>query len=399
MADVNPNLANMPKDYLFVDIGKRVLANKEKTKKEPFKLGIGDTTLSLVPTVVEAIVEKVKAFGGEGYSGYADNSFGDPNLRQALSEYYAKKFGVSIKPSEVFVNDGAKPATAQLPFLLNTRAVAVEDPAYPAYISANMMMGRKIVYLPCTKENGYKPDFPKEKVDIIYICRPNNPIGVIGERDWLTYMVKRAIETGTLIIYDVAYMAFIRTPGAVRSIYEIEDAWRCAIEVGSYSKWAGFTGVRLGWVIVPEALVVEDTKPGELNNLWGKYLNVYSNGPSKIVEAGGMAVLTEQGQKECGELVSYYLDTSDYLTGELRDMDIPVVGGYDSPFMFADLSQIISPDSWESFQWFLDVCNGVATPGVGFGPSGAGWLRFSALGKRDDAVAAMAALRANLPRL
>lgn len=396
MTVVNQDLAEMEDDYLFVDIGNKVNEYKERTGNIPYRLGIGDTTLPLAHSVAEAMEKKSDDFGGEGYSGYSDNSFGEPEMRQALSDYYASALGVSVKPTEIFVNDGAKPATAQLPFLLNARTVAVEDPAYPAYISASKMAGRKIVYLPCTKENGYKPDFPKEKVDIIYICRPNNPVGVIGEREWLTYMVKRAIETRTLIIYDVAYMAFIRTPGAVRSILEIEGAKYCAIEVGSFSKWAGFTGVRLGWVVVTKELVVENTRPGELNNLWGKYLNVYTNGPSKIVQAGGLAVLTEEGQMECDELISRYLNTSDYMVGQFNDMGIPVVGGYDSPFMFADFSQIVSPDSWESFQWLLDVCNIVSTPGVGFGPSGAGWIRFSALGRREDAEAAMLSLHANL---
>lgn len=397
MAKINKNLRNLGKNYLFIDIGDRKDAYIKRTGKKPFLLGIGDTTLPLTPTVVEALRDKAKDFAGAMYSGYADNSFGEPELREALSKFYSS-LGVSVKSSEIFVNDGAKPATAQIPILLDAKRVAIEDPAYPAYVDANIVAGRSIVYLPCTEENGFMPDFPKEKVDIVYICRPNNPIGVIGDREWLTHMVKRAIKTGTLIIFDVAYMAFIRTLGAVRSILEIEGAERCAVEVGSYSKWAGFPGVRLGWVIVPEALMVEDSKPGELNKLWGKYLNVYSNGASKIVQAGGLGVLTEQGQKECGGLVSEYMGTADYLTGQFKDMDIPVWGGVDSPFLYTDFSQIISPDSWKSFQWLLDTCNIVATPGVGFGPSGSGYIRYSALGKREDAIAAMDSLRANLNR-
>jgi len=304
MATINQNYTKLEAGYLFPEIARRTrdfLAANPGV--EVLRLGIGNTTEPLPPSIIEGLHRGVDKLANlETYTGYGDEQ-GNTELREALAARYSG-YGVTLDPDEFFVSDGAKPDSANIQSIFGTdNVVAVQDPAYPVYVDSNVIAGRTgeaingqyegFIYMPCTKENGFFPDLPSRKADLIYICSPNNPTGAVATKEQLAGFVTYARRHKALIIFDAAYAAFIADPSLPRTIYEIDGAKECAIEINSFSKEAGFTGVRLGWTIVPKSLVCEDGEPGTLNRLWFRRQTTMFNGASNIVQEGGLAVLSE----------------------------------------------------------------------------------------------------------
>ncbi|MDP3988012.1 MAG: LL-diaminopimelate aminotransferase, partial [Candidatus Levybacteria bacterium] len=300
MATINKNYDNLKASYLFSEIAKRTREFQQKYPDvQVLRLGIGNTTEALTPSVIKGLklgVEKLAIIST--YTGYGDEQ-GDSRLRQSISDFY-KNRKMNIDSLEIFINDGAKPDTANIQSIFSLEnVVAVSDPVYPVYVDTNIIAGRKIVYMPCTKENNFTPDVPKSKTDLIYICSPNNPTGAVISRKKLTEFVKYAQKFKAVIIFDAAYSEYVSDKKLPKSIYDIAGAKKCAIEINIFSKTAGFTGVRLGWTVVPFDLISEDPKRGKINSLWNRRQTTMFNGASNIVQEGGLAVLSKQGQKEC----------------------------------------------------------------------------------------------------
>lgn len=324
------------------------------------------------------------------YSGYGDER-GDPELRRALAGHY-KQYGVSLEPDEFFISDGAKTDTANLQSIFSEDAViAVQDPVYPVYVDSAVIGGRTsdyrnsryggIVYMDCTEDNGFFPDLPEQTVDLIYLCSPNNPTGTVARKDQLKKFVDYARDNNAVIIFDAAYSAFISDNSLPRSIYEIEGAETCSIEVNSFSKLAGFTGVRLGWTIVPHRLTVEGTVPGEIQALWNRRQTTMFNGASNIAQSGGIAVLSKKGQKETKKLIDYYMGSAEIIRKGLSESGLEVFGGENAPYIWAKTPDGL--DSWEFFDKLMKEAHVVGTPGSGFGSRGEGFFRLSAFGDRD----------------
>ena len=282
--------------------------------------------------------------------------------------------------------------------------VAVQDPAYPVYVDSNVIAGRTgladengyegLVYMPCREDNSFFPDLPKEKVDLIYICSPNNPTGAVATKEQLSKFVNYAREHKAIILFDSAYASFITDPDLPRSIYEIEGAHECAIELNSFSKTAGFTGVRLAWTIVPKACVAEDTEPGTLHSLWTRRQNTFFNGASNIVQEGGVAILSKEGRAETEEQVAFYLENASIINRGLQSKGITTYGGGNAPYVWLKTPNNLS--SWEFFDKLLNECHVVGTPGSGFGPAGEGFFRLSAFGHRENVEAAVSSIAENL---
>lgn len=396
MAKVNKNFQNLAKNYLFVEIAKRTNAFRaENPKASILRLGIGNTTEPLPKTVIKGLMSGVdKLSNAETYTGYGDEQ-GDSRLRVALSNWY-KKQGISLDPSEIFISDGAKPDTANIQsiFALDN-TIAVQNPVYPVYVDSNILSGRKkIVYMECSEGNNFVPEVPKEKVDIIYLCNPNNPTGMVMTKSQVKKFVDYCLKNKAVLIYDPAYSVFIKDKSLPKSIYEITGASRCAIEIGSFSKWAGFTGVRLGWSVVPKSLVAEDSKPDELNALWNRRQTTMFNGASNIVQEGGIAVLSEKGLGECQKIVDYYMENARIIKTALSKMGLIVFGGENAPYIWIKTPKGLS--SWEFFDKLLGEAHVVGTPGSGFGTKGEGYLRLSAFGHRDDIKKAVESIEENL---
>lgn len=407
MATINENYNKLAAGYLFPEIAKRTQKFLQKNPgAEIMKLGIGNTTEPLTPTVVKGLhhgVEKLAA--RETYSGYGDGE-GDVRLRNALCQQY-EKLGVSIDASEVFVSDGAKPDSGNIQSIFGVNnVVAVQDPAYPVYVDTNVIAGRTgefspnrglyegIVYMPCNEANGFFPDLPKQKVDLVYLCSPNNPTGAVASKEQLKSFVDYALENKAVIIFDAAYSAFISDKNFPQSIYQVEGAEQCAIELNSFSKVAGFTGVRLGWTIVPKQVLAENAEPGKINALWNRRQNTFFNGASNIVQEGGLAALSPQGQKECGELVGYYMHNAGIIRDGLRQMGLTTFGGDNAPYIWMKTPDNMS--SWDFFDKLLSETHVVGTPGSGFGPSGEGFFRLSAFGHAEDIEKAVKSIQENL---
>ncbi len=404
MATINNNYGKLAAGYLFPEIAKRTKKFLESNPGvEVMKLGIGNTTEPLPPSIIRGLRKGVaKLSKPDTYSGYGDEQ-GSLKLREALAKFY-KKRNVSIDPSEIFISDGAKPDTANVQSIFGKdNVVAVQDPAYPVYVDSNVIAGRTgssaegqydgLVYMPCTESNGFFPALPEE-ADIIYICSPNNPTGAAATKEQLKKFVDYARENKSVIIFDAAYSAFITDESLPRSIYEIDGAMECAIEINSFSKWAGFTGVRLGWSVVPKALVVEGTGPGRINSMWNRRQCTMFNGASNIVQDGGIAVLSKKGQAECQGLVDYYMENARIIRHGLEKKGLKCFGGENAPYIWMK-----TPDnmpSWEFFDKLLEEAHVVGTPGAGFGPSGEGFFRLSAFGHRDDIEKAVRSIQENL---
>ena len=407
MATINTNFQKLASGYLFPEIARRTKVWQESNPGvEVLRLGIGNTTEALPPAVCDAMREKIKMLSDRAtYSGYGDEQ-GDTALREALVRYYGR-YGVELKSTEFFVSDGAKSDAANIQDLFSSEnVVAIQDPAYPVYVDSNVVGGRTglfnkekglydgFVYLSSTEENGFIPSPPEQKVDLIYLCSPNNPTGAVATHAQLKAFVDYAIEHKSIIIFDSAYSEYVTEEGYPRSIYEVEGAKRCAIEINSFSKFSGFTGVRLGWTIVPEELECEDAPSGLLNSMWNRRQCTFFNGASNIAQAGGLAALEGEGYDQSRALVEYYLENARIIREGLEKVGLRVYGGVNSPYIWAKTPN--GMDSWEFFDILLDKCHVVVTPGGGFGPSGAAFVRVSSYGHRENVIKAMAQIEENL---
>jgi LL-diaminopimelate aminotransferase len=391
--------------YLFPEIARRTNAFLEgQPGTEVLRLGIGDTTEPIVPAVLKGLHQGVDSLGKvETYSGYGPSEGISP-LRSSLAGLYSE-YGLDLSPEEFFVGDGAKSDSANIQSIFSEDCiVAVQDPAYPVYVDSNVIFGRTghasesgydgLVYMPCTEHNDFFPELPEGKVDLIYLCSPNNPTGAVATREQLKTFVDYAIEHKAVIFFDSAYSSFITDPSLPRSIYEIEGAEKCSIEVNSFSKTAGFTGVRLAWTIVPKACQAEDAAPGKLHSLWTRRQNTFFNGASNIVQAGGLAALTEDGRRETGEQVSFYLENARIINEGLQSLGITTYGGGNAPYVWMKAPGGLS--SWDFFDKLLNECHVVGTPGSGFGPAGEGFFRLSAFGHRENVERAVRSIKENL---
>jgi LL-diaminopimelate aminotransferase len=377
MTKRNPFFDAVHPSYLFQDIAKRVRIYREKNPDQKLiHLGVGDTTEPLPPCIAESLSSFSKNLGSaSGYRGYGMEQ-GDFSLRECIAKiFYHEK----ISPQEIFISDGAKCDIGRLQILFGKNAsIAVQDPAYPVYVDTGLLLGQNTIhFLPCTPENHFFPDtFPS--CDLIYFCSPNNPTGAAATFDQLRRLVSQAKEHHSIIIYDAAYASFIRDPHLPRSIYEIEGAGEVAIEVSSFSKLAGFSGIRLGWTVVPLSLAYDNGK--SVHPDWNRIVTTFFNGASCIAQAGGAAALTPEGQSAIAKITDYYLENAAILRRAMRNF--PVYGGENTPYLWVHTKK----NSWEMFQNLLESCQIVSTPGSGFGAKGEGFLRISAFGSRDKIV-------------
>ena len=407
MATINKNYRKLASGYLFPEIARRTKAYQQANPdKKLHRLGIGNTTEAISSEIVNALHEKIdKLANNETYSGYGDEQ-GDLALREALVGYY-KKMGIDIENDEVFVSDGAKPDSANIQSIFSSDSiVAIQDPAYPVYVDSNVVSGRSsgfdvangvykdFVYLKGNIENQFFPPPPKEKVDLIYLCSPNNPTGAVATKEQLEEYVSYAKKHKSVIIFDAAYNEFISNPNLPKSIYQIEGAKECAVEINSFSKFSGFTGVRLGWSIVPKELSVEDSEVGEINRLWFRRQVTFFNGASNISQAGGLAVLSDKGLAQSKALVAYYMENAQIIKETLQELSLDVYGGTNAPYLWVKAPNNLK--SWEFFDQLLNQCQVVVTPGSGFGSSGEHFVRFSAFGHRQDILDAVKSIKENL---
>ncbi len=402
MAFVNENYLKLKAGYLFPEIGRRVRAYAEANPNQKvIRLGIGDVTRPLAPSIVNAMISAATEMGTEsGFHGYGPEQ-GYDFLIQKIIDHDYKKRGVSLGTDEVFISDGSKCDSGNIQeiFALDNK-IAVVDPVYPVYVDTNVMAGRtgeansdgryaNIVYMPALEANQFEPDFPKEKVDIIYLCYPNNPTGMVASKARLTEWVNFAREKGSIIFYDSAYEAFIQDPSIPKSIYEIPGAKEVAIEFRSFSKTAGFTGIRCAYLVIPKELTGK-TKSGEsisLNSLWNRRHTTKFNGVSYVTQKGAEAIFSESGLKEIGEQIMYYMTNAQLIRDGLRKAGYSVFGGENAPYIWLKTPRNLK--SWDFFDELLQKVQVVGTPGSGFGPAGEGYFRLSAFGKREDVLSAL----------
>ncbi len=407
MAKINSNYRKLAAGYLFPEIARR---QREYLASNPgvelLKLGIGNTTEPLTPSILEGLHRGVdKLSTRETYTGYGDEQ-GSSELRKALQRFYADR-GVDLEIDEFFVSDGAKSDVGNLQSIFSQdNVVAIQDPAYPVYVDSNVIFGRTdeyvqtlgqyggIIYMPSTESENFIPKPPQEHADLIYLCSPNNPTGAVMNHQELAEFVTYAKEHKSVIIFDAAYSEYISDPSLPRSIYEIPGAKDCAIEINSLSKFAGFTGVRLGWTIVPKNVVVEDSLPGEVNTLWNRRQCTFFNGASNVVQEGALAVFSEAGLRESRELVAYYMENARIIREGLLSKGFSVTGGDNAPYLWLQTPEGVS--SWEFFDTLLKHAHVIGTPGSGFGPGGEGYFRLSAFGHREDIIRAMESIVKNM---
>lgn len=391
MSLINENFLELQDSYLFSTIAKKV---KEYTEKNPnkkiIKLGIGDVTIPIVPKCIEAMHKAVDEIGTkEGFKGYGPEQ-GYEFLRKAIIENDYKLRGVDIEVDEVFVSDGAKCDCGNIVDIFGVEnKVAITDPVYPVYLDTNIMSGRKITYLPVTEDNNFVPELPKEKVDMIYLCFPNNPTGTVLTKEELKKWIDYAKENKSVILYDAAYEAFITDEKIPHSIYEIEGAKEVAIEFKSFSKVAGFTGVRCAYVVVPKALMGY-TKQGEevsLNKLWNRRTCTKFNGVSYVVQRASEATYTEEGKKQIKGNINYYLENARIIKQGLEKAGFTCYGGVNSPYVWLKVPEGVT--SWEFFDKLLEKANVVGTPGSGFGKSGEGYFRLTAFNTKENTIEAI----------
>ena len=404
MFRVNENYLKLPGSYLFSTIAKKVNAYAEAHPEETIiRLGIGDVTQPLPPAVIEALHKAVDEMGNAStFHGYAPD-LGYEFLRKAVAEKDFQARGCQITPDEIFVSDGAKSDSANIQeiFAADSR-IAVCDPVYPVYVDSNVMAGRTgtydaaaetwsdVIYMPCTAENGFVPELPKERPDLIYLCFPNNPTGETLTKAQLQEWVDYANREGCVIIFDAAYEAYISQEDIPHSIYECEGAQTCAIELRSFSKNAGFTGLRLAYTVVPKAL--KDQNGTSLNALWARRHGTKYNGAPYIVQRAGEAVYTPEGQAQIREMVGKYMKNASYILNGLKEAGYEVYGGVNSPYVW-----LRTPDqmtSWEFFDYLLENAHVVGTPGSGFGPSGEHYFRLTAFGTWENTVKAVDRIKA-----
>lgn len=398
MFQINDNYQKLPGSYLFSTIAKKVAAftaaNPDKTI---IRLGIGDVTQPLAPAILAAMHKAVDEMGcAETFHGYAPD-LGYDFLRRAIAENDYRARGCDIEEDEIFVSDGAKSDSANIQEIFAAESrIAVCDPVYPVYVDSNAMAGRtgtydketerwsNVIYMPCTAENGFVPEFPEETPDLIYLCLPNNPTGTAFTKSKLQEWVDYANRVGAVILYDGAYEAYISEPDVAHSIYECSGAKTCAIELKSFSKNAGFTGVRLGYAVVPKELKCGDVS---LRNMWARRHGTKFNGAPYIVQRAGEAVYSREGKAQLKEQVAYYMKNAAAIKEGLKKSGYTVFGGVNAPYIW--LKTPSGTTSWEFFDRLLENANVVGTPGAGFGPSGEGYFRLTAFGSYENTLAAL----------
>ncbi len=405
MALINEHFLKLQNNYLFSDIAKKVNSFKvTHPKKKIIRMGIGDVTQPLAPAVIEAMHKAVDEMASKDtFHGYGPEQ-GYPFLIDAIIKNDYASRGIFLEPGEVFVSDGAKSDCGNIGDMLrHDNSIGVTDPVYPVYIDSNVMSGRTgtlengkwsdVVYIPCTEANNFVPDLPSRRVDIIYLCYPNNPTGTMLTKEELKKWVNYALANDCLIMYDSAYEAYIQDPNIPHSIYEIKGAKKVAIEFRSFSKTAGFTGVRCGYTIVPKELNAF-TLAGErvpLNRMWNRRQCTKFNGTSYITQRGAEAVYSPEGKEQVRKTIDYYMANARIMRESLQSCGLRVYGGENAPYIWLKTPDGLS--SWKFFDKLLYEVNIVGTPGVGFGPGGEGFLRLTAFGDRDDTLEAMSRLK------
>ena len=398
MFKINDNYLKLPGSYLFSNIAKKVAAFQQANPdKEVIKLGIGDVTLPLAPKIIDTLHEAVDEMGkAETFHGYAPD-LGYEFLRTAIADHDYKSRGCDISADEIFVSDGAKCDSGNIQEIFSVdNKIAVCDPVYPVYVDTNVMAGRTgtydpkaetwsdVIYMPCTAENNFIPEFPRENPDLIYLCIPNNPTGTTITKSQLQEWVDYANKIGAVIIYDAAYEAYITEEDVPHTIFECEGARTCAIELRSFSKNAGFTGTRLGFTVIPKDLKCGDVS---LHSLWARRHGTKYNGAPYIIQKAGLACYTEEGKAQLKEQVAYYMNNARVIKEGLSNAGFTVFGGVNAPYIW-----LKTPDkmtSWDFFDYLLEKGNIVGTPGSGFGPSGEGYFRLTAFGSHENTLRAM----------
>ncbi len=402
MALVNEHFLKLPNNYLFADIAKKVNAFKVVHPKENIiSLGIGDVTQPLCPAVIEAMHKATDEMATrQGFRGYGPEQ-GYDFLREAILKHDFLPRGIHLDIDEIFVNDGAKSDTGNIQELIRwDNTIGVTDPIYPVYIDSNVMIGRagtvndgkwdNVIYMPCTAENGFVPQIPEDQhVDVIYLCYPNNPTGTVISKQELRKWVNYALRNDIIIFYDAAYEAYINDPDIPHSIYEIKGARKCAIEFHSYSKTAGFTGVRCGYTVVPKDLTAStiEGKRIALNPLWNRRQCTKFNGTSYISQRAAEAIYTPEGKEQVRTTINYYMQNASLMLQTLKGLGYQAYGGENAPYIWMK-----TPDGMKSWKFFEELLYGahvVCTPGVGFGPSGEGYVRFTAFGSRESTEEAL----------
>lgn len=401
MAHVNENFLKLPGSYLFSDIAKKVKAYQEShPDKRLIRLGIGDVTRPLPQASIEAMHRAVDEMANKStFHGYGPEQGYDFLIDTIIKNDFEPR-GIELSSSEVFISDGAKSDTGNIGDILGLdNKVAVTDPVYPVYVDSNVMGGRAgqlngkqwsdITYMPCTAENNFIPSIPSNRIDVIYLCYPNNPTGTTLTKAELKKWVDYALSHDALILFDAAYEAYIHEDDIPHSIFEIEGAKRCAIEFRSFSKTAGFTGVRCGYTVIPKE-VTATTATGErvaLNALWNRRQCTKFNGTSYITQRGAEAIYSKEGKQQVRETIDYYMENARIMRQGLTAAGIQVFGGKNAPYLWVKTPEGFT--SWQFFDHLLNEANIVSTPGVGFGPSGEGYLRLTAFGQREDCIEAI----------
>lgn len=405
MITINTHLLKLQSNYLFADIARKVAAYREShPDRRVISLGIGDVTRPLAPAVIAALHEAVDDMGrAETFHGYGPEQ-GYAFLRDAIaSNDYASR-GVTVDAEEIFISDGAKCDLGNFQELFSADSiVAVTDPVYPVYVDSNAMAGRagdpgphgwsRLVYLPCTRENDFVPDFPRTRPDMIYLCYPNNPTGTVLSRDALAAWVDYARREGCVILYDSAYEAFITEEDVPHSIYEIDGAREVAVEFRSYSKTAGFTGLRCAYTVVPKELRVSDGNGGtvDLHHFWNRRQCTKYNGCPYVVQRAAAAIYSDAGKKQIRSVIDAYLDNARLISDAVRGMGLDVFGGVNAPYIWVSVPGGMT--SWDFFDRLLTKAALVCTPGAGFGRSGEGYVRLTAFGSPEDTLEAIERLR------
>ena len=407
MIFVNEHFLKLKAGYLFPEIGRRVSAFcQAHPEADIIRLGIGDVTEPLVPAVVEAMHKAVDEMArAESFRGYGPEQ-GYAFLREAIVAHDYKARGIDITPDEVFISDGAKCDTGNLQEIFDVdNTVAVTDPVYPVYVDTNVMAGRtggadeagrygNIVYMPCTAENDFVPELPAQPVDMIYLCYPNNPTGAVATRDQLKAWVDYAAANQAIILFDAAYEAFIQDASIPRSIYEIPGAEKVAIEFRSFSKTAGFTGVRCAFTVVPNGVLAykKDGSAVALNGVWNRRQSTKFNGVSYVTQAAAASVYTPEGKRQIQQTIAMYMDNAKAMRQALTGLGLSVYGGLHAPYVWIKTPEGVG--SWEFFDYLLNKAHIVGTPGAGFGAAGEGYFRLSAFNHPDNVAEAMKRLAA-----
>ena len=394
MPCINENFLNLEKNYLFINIAKKIneyIAKNPDKKDNIIRMGIGDVTLPIAPCVVDAVKKGADEMGvKETFKSYEDSGTGYDFLKEAVAGYY-KSFGADVSADEIRISDGAKSDCGNIVDIFSDdNVILITDPAYPVYVDSNVMSGRKIIYADCDKENNFCP-VPDYNVhaDIIYLCSPNNPTGAALNKKQLKDWVDYAIKNDAIIIYDAAYEAFITEDNVPRSIFEIEGARKCAVEICSLSKTAGFTGMRCGYTVIPNELTATDSQGNvhSLSQLWGRRQGSKFNGVSYPVQCGAAAVFSEEGLAQIRKNIEYYQENARIIASALDELGIYYTGGKNSPYIWLKCPNNMG--SWEFFDFLLEKANVVGTPGEGFGKNGKGFFRLTSFGDRDNTIEAM----------